>query len=237
MPAPSFLRGDQAKIWLNGNTVRGLRAFNVPTAERSLIDIEELGQDFDYQDTGSRRWKAIPVEGNFLTGDATGQDLLRSSFHNDAQLTAIRLYVDEEDFYAPDTAADPISCLKVYNEGDSQVTRNGVVPCNFDMIVQGTVALFRIHMTTLTDVTVVRGLGSEDSVTTTAGDFSAAGFISGMTLLLGGSGAGANENKMYKIKTVAAKTLTLETEDVVTGVSDAAIELHGGSLYGIGVDS
>jgi len=226
MSKPEYLKGTKAKATLAGVKIKGLNSLTIPQPVRDTFNVEEFGK-IDFEETSDLKWERGKLAGNYVKNDPTGQAALRINLFNDTPLTDLYLYEDETDFWAPDVAADAISCFKLVGMPAKEISKNGIVPFSCDILVQGSLALFNVHQTG-TSIAFVRGSGGEDTITDTGSGFVTAGFKAGQTIIVEGS---TSNDGQYSIKEVASGTLTLTSEGVLTAESAGdSLTLHGGSM-------
>lgn len=231
MSVPDYHLGADAKVQIGTVQVKGLNAMKIPGITRKEVEVEEFGRDFDFTVPTSASWEKGSISGNYVREDTTGQVALRQKLFDNDGLANLRLYEDEDDFWAPDLANDANSLLFVMNNPGPEFTKSGLLPYTAELLVQGLIALFTAHTTGVgTNYAFVEGTGGISTITDSAAAFITDGFVEGQTLIIEGSTT--NDTITDQIITiVAAGTLTLTTIDVLT--SEAGIVgtvLHGGKL-------
>ncbi|MHC1792117.1 hypothetical protein [Solidesulfovibrio sp.] len=210
------------------SVVKGLNKLGLPVASRSEIKLSEFRRDFATKVLGEGEWSNITFAGNLVKGDRLGQSALKKAMIAKTKITDCRIYLNDTDFVAPDLANDPASSLQVLKAGDGGSTdKNAVFPFSGEMILNGRVAYFFDHMPDVSLAFVAGSSGVSDTITDAASGFVTAGFEVGDTLIVEGS---TGNDGQYLIKTVAAGTLTLETEGEITTHAAEVVTLHGGTL-------
>lgn len=137
MATPSYVLGAKAKVMIGASTIKGLNKITIPGIVRSTIKIEEFSQDIDYELPTSAAWEKGTIEGNYVPGDTTGQDVLRSKLLSNEGLSDIKLYDSATTYWAPDTATDANAKVFVTQISGMDINKSGVVPFKAEFIVQG----------------------------------------------------------------------------------------------------
>lgn len=224
MTVPDFHLGDKAKAAIGTTRIKGLNSLTIPGIERNTVDVVEFGQDFDFTVPTSAKWTEGSIAGNYVRGDTTGQKALRTKLFANEGLDDLRLYENEEDFWAPDLANNSNSVVYIKGIPAMEVAKSGVVPYSATLLVQGLIALFDAHITGGT-------LAFTTSTITDSGDgLVDAGFAEGQTVIIDGSTS--NDAVSCLITAVADGVLTIS---VMSGTMAAETALtttvvHGGSL-------
>lgn len=232
MSVPDYHLGADAKVQIGTVQVKGLNAMKIPGITRKEVEVEEFGRDFDFTVPTSASWEKGSISGNYVREDTTGQVALRQKLFDNDGLANLRLYEDEDDFWAPDLANDANSLLFVMNNPGPEFTKSGLLPYTAELLVQGLLALFTAHTSgTGTNYAFVAGVDPAIStITDSAAAFVTDGFVQGQTIIIEGSTS--NDTVTDQIITiVAAGTLTLTTTEVLA--SEAGIDgtvIHGGRL-------
>ena len=214
-------------------TVKGLNQLTLPSLMRSKIKSEEFGVDFAVNDAGGGEHGDLSYAGNLVFNDPKGQDKLRDYLRNNTKFTDCRVYVGLEDFLAPDIANDENAGFQVLSHSPGQAGKNGTFPLSGSWCVNGLYAYFTAHKkdNMVADIDFVAAVTpgtTSATITSAASDFITKGFKSGDTLIIEGS---TTNDGMYQILTVAAGTITLAINEVLTTeAAIAATELHGGRL-------
>lgn len=205
--------------------VKGLNSMGLPGLERSVIEVEEFRNDFARQFAGGGKFGTLTFGGNLVLGDTKGQDQLKSYLNLKTKFVDGRAYLNLNDFMAPDIANDSISAWQVSKYSPGSADKNGVIPLDGEILMNGMVAIFTAHMTATTIAFVD---SNPDTLTDTANGFLTAGFEAGQTLIV--EDDGTNEGQ-YLIDTVDAGTITLRATDSLTAVvAGSNVTLHGGKL-------
>ena len=230
MSIPDYHLGADAKVQIGTVQVKGLNAMKIPGITRKEVEVEEFGRDFDFTVPTSAAWEKGSISGNYVREDTTGQVALRQKLFDNDGLPDLRLYEDDDDFWAPDLANDVNSLLFVMNNPGPEFTKSGLLPYTAELLVQGLLALFTAHIGGIT-LDFVAGVSPAISTITDSGSgFITAGFEVGQTLIIEGSTS--NDSVTDQIITVVdAATLTLTTTEVLTTeIALAGTMLHGGRL-------
>ena len=229
MSVPDYHLGDSAKVQIGTVQVKGLNAIKIPGITRKEVEIEEFGRDFDFTVPTSAAWEKGSISGNYVREDTTGQVALRQKLFDNDGLADLRLYEDDDDFWAPDLANDANSLIFVMNNPGPEFTKAGLLPYTAELLVQGLLALFTAHVGGVT-LDFVAGTATESTITDSASGFITAGFEVGQTLIIEGSTSNDTITDQT-ITAVAAGLLTLSTEEILTTETAlAATMLHGGKL-------
>jgi hypothetical protein len=224
MSVPDFHLGDKAKATIGTTTIKGLNAVKVPGVTRSSVKVEEFDRDFDFEVPTSAAWEKGSISGNYVRSDTTGQRALRQKLFNNEGLNNLRLYENNDDFWAPDLAKDANSVIYVAGMPGPDISKSGIIPFSADLMVQGLLALFAAHISGTT-------LAFTTGTITDSGDgFETAGFAEGDTIIIDGSPS--NDGVVCLVTAVAAGTLTVS---VISGTLTAeagvaATTVHGGHL-------
>lgn len=231
MAVPDYHLGDKAKAAIGAVTIKGLNAIKIPGIVRKSVEVEEFGRDFDFTVPTSAAWEKGSIGGNYVRDDTTGQVALRQKLFDNEGLADLRLYENEDDFWAPDLANDVNSLIFIMSQPGPEFVKSGLLPFTAELLVQGLLALFTAHTSGVgTNYAFVEGTGGISTITDSAAAFITDGFVEGQTLIIEGSTS--NDTITNQIITiVAAGTLTLTTIDVLT--SEAGIVgtiIHGGKL-------
>lgn len=209
----------------NQAVVKGLNSMGLPGLERSVIEVEEFRNDFSRQFSGGGKFGTLTFGGNLVLGDTKGQAQLKSYLHANTKFTDGRAYLNLNDFLAPDLATDSISAWQVSKYSPGSADKNGVIPIDGELLMNGMVAVFTVHYTASTIAFVD---SDPDTLTDSASGFLTAGFEVGQTVIV--EDDGTNEGQ-YLIDAVDAGTITLRSTDSLTAVvAGSSITLHGGRL-------
>jgi hypothetical protein len=220
-------------------TVKGLNQLTLPALTRSKIKSEEFGVDFAVNDVGGGEHGDISYGGNAVFGDTKGQDQLKAYLKANTKFTDARVYIDTVagHFLAPDLANDTAAGFQVIAHTPGSVNKNGTFPFTGAWSVNGLYAIFTVHRPDvatpkLAFVISATPLTVGGTITDSTSQFVINGFVAGQTLIVEGS---TSCNGVYKIKTVAAGTLTLEVLGTGNGTltTEAALAttvLHAGIL-------
>lgn len=215
MSVPDYVKGDKAWAKIGTTKIKGLNALKVPGITRKTVEVEEFDRDFDYSVPTSAAWEQGSLSGNYVPGDTTGQDVLRTKLFNNEGLTDLRLGESEFDFWAPDLAEDTNSKIYVMANPGPDVTKSGVTPFSADILVQGQLTRFNHHAdVTDFEAQVINGAG-----------FIAAGFAEGDTIIIDNSTSNDTITDLVI-------TAVLDGELTVSGgpmnVETVAANIHGG---------
>ena len=229
MSVPDFHLGDKAKATIGTVIIKGLNAIKIPGIVRKSVEVEEFGRDFDFTVPTSAAWEKGSIGGNYVRGDTTGQVALRQKLFDNAGLADLRMYENEDDFWAPDLANDVNSLIYIMSQPGPEFVKSGLLPFTAELLVQGLLALFTAHIGGAT-LDFVAGTAAISTITDSASGFITAGFEEGQTLIIDGSTS--NDGITDQIITnVAAGVLTLTTIEVLTTeVALAGTKIHGGKL-------
>jgi hypothetical protein len=230
---PDYQLGNKAKATIGTTRIKGLNSLTIPGIERNTVDVEEFEQDFDFTVPTSAKWTEGSMAGNYVRKDTTGQRALRTKLFDNEGLANLRLYEDEDDFWAPDLANNEDSVIFVKSIPGPEITKSGLTAFSATLLVQGLLALFTAHNEGGTNLAFVAGTGSGDTITDSESGFIAAGFEVGQTVLIEGSSS--NDTVAALVTNVEAGTLTLSTDTSTDGlltaeVGVAATVIHGGAL-------
>lgn len=227
---PDYHLGDKAKVQIGTVQIKGLNAMKIPGITRKEVEVEEFGRDFDFTVPTSASWEKGSISGNYVREDTTGQVALRQKLFDNDGLPDLRLYEDENDFWAPDLANDENSLLFVMNNPGPEFTKSGLLPYTAELLVQGLLALFTAHIGGITLDFVAGTDPTISTITDSDSGFITAGFEVGQTLIIEGSTSNDTVTDQL-ITIVAAGTLTLTTTEILaTETALAATMIHGGKL-------
>lgn len=217
--------------------VAGLNNIKLPGGQRTLIEVKEFRQ-ISRQFAGSASRTNLEFGGNAVFNDP-GQLKLKTYFDANSKFGPVghangecRVYLNgtsstllSSDFIGLDTANDPESIMQVLAHDFPATDVDGMFPFTSGISVGGRYAIFTAHITG-TGIAFVEGGGSADTITDTGNGFVAAGFTTGMTLIVEGT---ASNDGIYLIDTVAAGTLTLNVvSDLAAEDAGSSFTLHGG---------
>lgn len=212
----------------NQAVISGLNQLGLPELMRESVKISQFRTDFAVEFTGEGSHGRITYGGDMVLGDTNGQDQLKDYLKNNTKFTDCRIYLNLEDFIAPDTANDTNAGFQVSKHSPGQANKNGTFPFSGEMVVNGLYCYFTAHIEDGATPTMAFVSGTPATITDSDSGFVTAGFLAGQTLIVEGS---TSNDGQYVIATVAAGTITLATGETLT--SEAAIDgttLHGGKL-------
>jgi len=230
MERANFQLAVDAALVLKANTpdqavVKGLNKLGLPELTRDVISASEFRRTFDIEFTTTGKIGRITYSGNMLLGDTKGQDQLKQYLKMNEKFNNARIYIDYDNFLAPDLATDPESCWQVSKHAPGDADKNGIISISGEMTCGGLYCIFVKHLTAST----LAFTGAGGKLTDSADGFASAGFAVNQTLIVEGS---TNNDGQYLITAVAAGELSLHSP-VKTIVDEAAghnITLHGGTL-------
>lgn len=235
----AFQIGDDTRIVLGANTadmavVRGLNKMTLPDLTRAVIEVQEFGVDFDISFASGGKYGNITYGGNLMIGDTKGQDILKTKLKLNAKLTDIRFYFNYTlgHFLAANLASDPNAGFQVTKSGGISADKAGIYTYDGEMITNGAIAFYTVHMQDeeTPTITFLQGSGADDTIIDSGSGFVTAGFAAGQTIII--DGHTANKGKTAVLKTVVAGTLTLDGEGIIEtdAAGEAATLIHGGLL-------
>lgn len=209
----------------NQAVVKGLNKLGLPGLTRDVITASEFRRNWDIEFTTTGKLGRITYSGNMLVGDTDGQDVLKQYIKNNEKFNDARVYIDYNDFLAPDLANDPVAVWQVSKHAPGESDKNGIYPLSGEMTCGGLFAMFIKHLTGDGLAFVATG----NKITDADAGFLTAGFAAGQTLIVESS---TSNNGQYLIKAVAAGELTLEStvKTVVDEPAGDEVTLHGGTL-------
>ncbi|UJX40387.1 hypothetical protein K9F62_17040 [Desulfovibrio sp. JY] len=210
---------------VNQAIVKGLNKIGLPELTRDTVTAQEFRRDFDIEFTTTGKFGRITYSGNMLIGDTLGQDTLKQYLKDNAKINSARLYIDYDNFLAPDLANDKESVWQVSKHSPGETDKNGIFSLSGEMTCGGMFAMFVKHQTASTIAFVAAG----NTITDTGNGFVTAGFAAGQTLIVEGS---TSNNGQFLITAVEAGTLTLDSavKAVVDEEAGDEVTLHGGTL-------
>jgi hypothetical protein len=237
--AATYQIGDDSRIVLGANTadvavVRGLNKLTLPDLTRSVIEVQEFGVDFDISFASGGKYGNITYGGNLMIGDTLGQDILKTKLKANTKITDVRFYFNYTTghFLAADLANDTNAGFQVTKAGGIAGDKAGIYTYDGEMICNGQIAFYTIHMqdAETPTITFVQGSGADDTILDSGSGFVTAGFVAGQTIII--DGHTTNKGKTAVLKTVAAGTLTLDGEGIIEtdATGEAATLIHGGLL-------
>jgi len=236
----SYPTGDTGTIVCNYGTaeqavVKGLTKIGPPGVSRGVIEHPELGTDFSKKFAGSGVTENMTAEGALVIGDLQGQQLLARWMIDKKEIKGpeLLMFLNDEHFYATDLGRDCTTRLLITQAKVGPAGKDQLYPFNFEAVSTGPVALFTAHIRepdSSSDLAFVAGSGgADDTITDSSSRFVTAGFREGMSLLIINSTT--NDQVYTTVKSVAAGTLTLNTQGIVTAEAGAnGMELHGGEI-------
>ena len=209
----------------NQAVVKGLNKIGLPGLTRDVITASEFRRDFDIEFTTTGKLGRITYSGNMLTGDTAGQDVLKQYLKDNEKFNDARVYIDYDNFMAPDLANDRNAVWQVSKHAPGESDKNGIFSLSGEMTCGGLFAMFVKHLTAATFAFVAAG----NKITDTGNGFVAAGFKAGQTLIVEGT---VSNDGQYLITAVAEGELTLSStiKTVIDEVAGAEFSLHGGTL-------
>lgn len=206
--------------------VKGLNKLKPYGFSRNMITVEEFRNEMGRQFAGSGQMSNVEYGGNYITGDTLGQDQLKAYALANTKFTDCRVYLNQEDFFMPDVAADNVAAFQVTNHSPGQADKNGTYSFSGALALNGQPSTFHIHMTADTLAIVS---GSPCTITDSDSGFVDAGFKAGDTVILEDPTATADQLKMCIVDTVAAGTLTLSSDASLTAqTAGTSLTIHGG---------
>lgn len=230
MERPNFQLAVDAALVLKFGTaaqaiVKGLNKLGLPSLTREVITASEFRRDFDIEFTTTGKFGRITYSGNMLTGDTQGQDVLKQYLKDNAKFNDARVYIDYDNFLAPDLANDPASVWQVSSHSPGETDKNGIFSLSGEMTCGGLFAMFVKHLTADT----IAFVAADNTITDTGNGFVEAGFAAGQTLIVEDSAGNAGQ---HLVTAVEAGTLTLDSsvKAIVDEAAGVEITLHGGTL-------
>jgi len=208
--------------------VKGLNMLGLPELMREAVKISQFRTDFAVEFTGEGSHGRITYGGNMVLGDSTGQDQLKQYLKDNTKFTDCRIYLNLEDFIAPDLANDENAAFQVSRHAPGQANKNGTFPFSGEMVTNGLYCYFTAHIEDGATPTMAFVTGTPATITDSGSGFVTAGFKDGMTMIIEGS---TSNDKQVLIDTVVAGTITLAAGETLA--SEDAIDgtvLHGGKL-------
>ncbi len=230
MPVNYQLAADAAIVLKYGSAdqavVKGLNKLKPYGFTRNIITVEEFRNEMGRQFAGSGTMSNVEYGGQYITGDTKGQDQLKAYALANEKFTDCRVYLNQDDFFMPDVAADELAAFQVVDHSPGQADKNGIYEFSGGLALNGQPSTFHIHMTA--DTLAITS-GSPCTITDSASGFIAAGFKAGDTVILEDPTATADQLKMCTIATVTAGVLTLTADAALTAqTSGTALTIHGG---------
>lgn len=205
--------------------IKGLNNIGLPGLERTVIEVEEFRNDFSRQFSGGGKTGTVTFAGNLVLGDTKGQDQLKAYLISREKFTDARIYLNLADFIAPDLANDTISGWQVSKYSPGQADKNGVIPIDGELLLNGMFATYTAHYEH-DDVSFADA--NPDTITDASGHFLTDGFEVGMSLIVSGS---VSNDGNYSIASVTDTIITLIPTDTLTlEAIGATVQLHGGRL-------
>lgn len=210
------------------SVVSGLNQLGLPELMRESVKISQFRTDFAVEFTGEGSHGRITYGGDMVLGDTNGQDQLKQYIKDNTKFTDCRVYLNLEDFVAPDLANDANAAFQVSKHSPGEANKNGTFPFSGEMLLNGLYCYFVAHIEDDATPTMAFVDGTPATITDSGSGFVTAGFLAGQTLIVEGS---TSNDGQYLIDTVVAGTITLATGETLT--AEAAIDgtaLHGGKL-------
>lgn len=209
------------------SVVKGLNKLKPYGFTRNIITVDEFRNEMGRQFAGGGQMTNVEYGGSYVTGDTKGQDQLKSYSLANTKFTDCRVYLNQDDFFMPDVAADSLAAFQVVDHSPGEADKNNVYPFSGALVLNGQPSTFHIHMTADTLAIVA---GTPDTITDSDSGFVTAGFQAGDTIILEDVTESADELKMRTIASVAAGTITLSNTatDLTSQLAGTAFTIHGG---------
>jgi hypothetical protein len=209
------------------SVVKGLNSLKPYGFTRSVVTVDEFRNAMGRQFAGSGTISNIDYGGNYVTGDNLGQDQLKAYTLANTKFTDCRVYLNLEDFFMPDTAADPLAAFQVVDHSPGNADKNAVFSLSGALACNGQPSTFHIHMTA---GTLAITAGTPDTITDSDSGFVTAGFKAGDTVILEDPTAAGDKLAMRTIATVEAGVLTLSNTgaDLTAQTAGTSLTIHGG---------
>jgi hypothetical protein len=219
MSTPDYHLGDKAKATIGTVAIKGLNALKIPGMTRETVTVKEFNRDQDFEVPTSASWERGSLSGNYVQGDTTGQTVLRAKLLANEGLADLRLYENEDDFWAADLATDENSQFYVMSNPGPEIEKSGLIPFSAEILLQGSQALFDAHSETVTnfEAQAINGTG-----------FDAAGFEIGDTIIIDASTS--NDTITDLVVTNVSATVITVTGGPMTVEAGTDSIVHGGSF-------
>lgn len=227
------LAADAALVLKYGDSdqsvVKGLNTLKPYGFSRSIISVDEFRNEMGRQFAGGGQMTNIEYGGSYVTGDTKGQDQLKAYALANTKFTDCRCYLNDDDFFMPDVAADTLAAFQVVEHSPGQGDKNGIYPFSGSLVCNGQPSTFFVHMTADTLAVVA---GTPDTITDSASGFVTAGFEAGMTIILEDVTESDDDLEMRTIASVTAGTITLSNtaSDLTSQAAGTEFTIHGGKF-------
>ena len=209
------------------SVVKGLNTLMPYGFTRSIITVEEFRNELSRQFAGGGTMSNVEYGGSYVTGDTLGQDQLKAYSLANTKFTDCRVYLNQTDFFMPDTAADSLAAFQVINHSPGSADKNSIFPFSGALVCNGQPSTFHIHQT---ETTFAITAGTPDTVTDSADGFVTAGWVEGDTIILEDPTEAGDKLAMRTVATVATGVLTLSNTatDLTAQLVGTSLTIHGG---------
>jgi len=214
--------------------VKGLDSIGLPALSREIATVKEFREAISRQFTTGGSLGNVNFSGTYVKNDTAGYNKLVEYYIANSKKTDMRVYLNRNDFLCCDIYNDATSAMQVSELAKPDADSNGVIPMSGILVLNGRPITCFVHSSLYDavdgdDLTFVQGSGGPDTITSSAIDFVAKGFVAGQSLIIDGSTA--NDAVKTGIAIVDTNLLTLVSEgDIVDGAGLIGTKLHGGLL-------
>ena len=135
-----ILSGVDAKVTLGSDIISNLSNWTLSRTKNVLT--AEIFGNAGYTKVAADGMKSATakVDGFYDPTDSTGQIEIELAYSAGTHLTDLRLYVDDTNYYAPDTVTDA-EAFCIVTSLENGAPANGLVPFSFSISYSGPVSL------------------------------------------------------------------------------------------------
>ena len=127
--------GVNASVKVNGVLVADMAKWSLDRTREALKAPVFGDTDNKVHGVGSRNQSGT-IEGFLNIDDSTGQEVIRQAWENGTKLTDFKLYINADDYYSPDTVADPEAGVYITSASTS-AEQDAIIPVTFSFEVSG----------------------------------------------------------------------------------------------------
>ncbi len=140
MAAGDGLRGKNCKVTIGANSVVGMGTWSISGGSYAELDDTDFGDESTQILRGIRTGGDISFSGNYRKDDTQGQDLIKTAYWSQSDLTTLRFYVDSVSYLTPNSttaaggglpAETDISHIKIMSEPNVTADKGGLVTIEF----------------------------------------------------------------------------------------------------------
>lgn len=134
--AGNALVGKDGKVSLGANKVVGMGTWNINLGSVDEFDASEFGDEWEMIKYGMRRGGTISFNGHFWPTDTTGQGAIENAFILGSDLTNLRFYFNNTNYWEPCRTAGYFSPTLTTGAG-TPVSTCRITACDISMDKSG----------------------------------------------------------------------------------------------------